>query len=302
MSSRGDFCSILDSLAGRTIVRLTCDELCPQILSGLSVAERSLKMKSQTHLTISSASATALILLSFLSLASAATIPQLTLAPRTHDGSFQSTNWSGYAVTGPSGSVSDAKGSWTVPAIQGSCPSTNQYSSFWVGIDGFSSGTVEQTGTDSDCQNGAPTYYAWYEFYPHPAFLINGLTITPGDHITAEASFNGRSFTVTITDTTTSKSFSTSAKVHSAQRSSAEWIAEAPSSSGGILPLADFGTVLFSACTAMVSGTSGTIGSFGSSVQVITMVSNSGAVKAQPSSLSGSGGDSFSVTWKSSGP
>ena len=236
MSSRGDFCSILDSLAGRTIVRLTCDELCPQILSGLSVAERSLKMKSQTHLTISSASATALILLSFLSLASAAPIPQLTLAPRTHDGSFQSTNWSGYAVTGPSGSVSDAKGSWTVPAIQGSCPSTNQYSSFWVGIDGFSSGTVEQTGTDSDCQNGAPTYYAWYEFYPHPAFLINGLTITPGDHITAEASFSGRSFTVTITDTTTHHSFSTSARVHSAQRSSAEWIAEAPSSSGGILP------------------------------------------------------------------
>ncbi len=302
MSSRGDFCSFLDNLAGRTIVRLTCDELCPQILSGLSVAERSLKMKSQTHLTISSASATALILLSFLSLASAAPIPQLTLAPRTHDGSFQSTNWSGYAVTGPSGSVSDAKGSWTVPAIQGSCPSTNQYSSFWVGIDGFSSGTVEQTGTDSDCQNGAPTYYAWYEFYPHPAFLINGLTITPGDHITAEASFSGRSFTVTITDTTTGHSFSTSARVHSAQRSSAEWIAEAPSSSGGILPLADFGTVSFSACTAMVSGTSGTIGSFGSSVQVITMVSNSGAVKAQPSSLSGSGGDSFSVTWKSSGP
>jgi hypothetical protein len=34
---------------------------------------------------------------------------------------------------------------------------------------------------------------------------------------------------------------------------------------------------------------------------VITMVSNSGAVKAQPSSLS-SGGDSFSVTWQSSGP
>ena len=302
MSPRGDFRSILDYPAGRTIVRLTCDELCPQILSGLSVAERSLKMKSQTRLTISSASATALILLSFLSLASVAPIPQLTLAPRTHDGSFQSTNWSGYAVTGSSGSVSDAKGSWTVPAIQGSCPSTNQYSSFWVGIDGFSSGTVEQTGTDSDCQNGAPTYYAWYEFYPHPAFLINGLTITPGDHITAEASFNGRSFTVTITDTTTSKSFSTSAKVHSAQRSSAEWIAEAPSSSGGILPLADFGTVSFSACTAMVSGTSGTIGSFGSSVQVITMVSNSGAVKAQPSSLSGSGGDSFSVTWKSSGP
>jgi len=257
-------------------------------------------MKLQT-LSISSATATAFIVLSFLMTASALPVPQLTLAPRAHDGSFQSTNWSGYAVTGASGSVSDAKGSWTVPAIQGTCPGTNQYSSFWVGIDGFSSGTVEQTGTDSDCQNGAPTYYAWYEFYPHPSFLINGLTVRPGDHMTAEASFNGRSFTVTITDTSTGVSFSTSARVRSAQRSSAEWIAEAPSSSGGILPLADFGTVSYSSCTATVNGTPGTIGSFGSSVQVITMVSNSGAVKAQPSSLSSSG-DSFSVTWKSSGP
>ena|SRR2546421_378608 len=281
-------------------VRVTCDECCPQILSRLSAAQRFLKMKLQT-LSISSATATAFIVLSFLMTASALPVPQLTLAPRAHDGSFQSTNWSGYAVTGASGSVSDAKGSWTVPAIQGTCPSTNQYSSFWVGIDGFSSGTVEQTGTDSDCQNGVPTYYAWFEFFPHTLFLINGMTITPGDHMTAEANFNGR-FTVTITDTTTGVSFSTSAKVHSAQRSSAEWIAEAPSSSGGVLPLADFGTVSFSADTATVSGVTGAIGSFGSSVQVITMVSSSGAVKAQPSSLSGTNGDSFSVTWKSAGP
>src|SRR3989454_8549240 len=257
-------------------------------------------MKLQT-ISVSSASATAFIVLSFLMAASAIPVPQLTLSARQHDGSFQSTNWSGYAVTGASGSVSIAKGSWVVPAIQGSCTVTAQYSSFWVGIDGFNSGTVEQTGTDSDCQNGASTYYAWFEFYPHPSFLINGMTITPGDHMTAQASFSGRSFTVTITDTTTGASFSTSARVTSAQRSSAEWIAEAPSSSGGVLPLADFGTVSFSSCTATVSGTPGTIGSFGAAVQQITMVSTSGAVKAQPSALSGSG-DSFSVTWKSSGP
>src|SRR2546429_5548491 len=292
---------VLPKCLGRTPIAFSCDECCPQILSRLRAAQRFLKMKLQT-ISASSATATAFIVLSFLMTASALPIPQLTLAPRAHDGSFTSTNWSGYAVTGASGSVSDAKGSWTVPAIHGTCPGTNQYSSFWVGIDGFSSGTVEQTGTDSDCQNGAPTYYAWYEFYPHPSFLISGLTIRPGDHISAEASFNGRSFTVTITDTSTGHSFSTSAKVHSAQRSSAEWIAEAPSSSGGILPLADFGTVSFSSCTATVGKATRAIGSFGSSVQVITMVSNSGAIKAQPSSLSGTNGDSFSVTWKSSGP
>ena len=266
-------------------------------------------MKLRKYLTLSTATAATLIVLSALMSVSALPIPQLALAPRLHNGSSNSTNWSGYAVTGPSGSVSDAKGSWVVPAIQGTCTSTNQYSSFWVGIDGFSSGTVEQTGTDSDCQNGVPTYYAWYEFYPHPSFLISGLNIQPGNHISAETSFNGRSFVVTITDTTTGQSFSTSSKVRSAQRSSAEWIAEAPSSSGGILPLADFGTVLYgtdntsvaSTCYATISGTTGPIGSFGSSVQSISMVSGSGAIKAQPSSLS-SDGTSFSVTWQSAGP
>jgi Peptidase A4 family len=178
-----------------------------------------------------------------------------------------------------------------------------------VGIDGFNSGTVEQTGTDSDCQNGAPTYFAWFEFFPHPSFIISGLTIHPGDRMTAEASFNGRSFVVTITDATTGLSFSTSAKVRGAQRSSAEWIAEAPSSSGGILPLANFGTVSYGTdntgiartCYATIGGTTAAIGAFGSSVQQITMVSTVGAIKAQPSALSADG-TSFSVTWQSAGP
>src|SRR5438046_6649382 len=108
-------------------------------------------MKLQS-ISVSSATAATFIVLSFLMSASALPVPQLSLAPRVHDGSFQSTNWSGYAVTGASGSVSDAKGSWTVPAIQGSCPSTNQYSSFWVGIDGFSSGTVEQKIGRASCR------------------------------------------------------------------------------------------------------------------------------------------------------
>ncbi len=263
-------------------------------------------MKLQT-LSFSTAVATALIALSFLMAASALPVPQLTMAPRAHNASSNSTNWSGYAVTGSSGSVSNAKGSWIVPAIRGTCTSTNQFSSFWVGIDGFSSGTVEQTGTDSDCQNGSPTYFAWFE--PHPSFIISGLSISPGDHISAQASFNGRSFVVSISDTTTGASFSTSAKVRGAQRSSAEWIAEAPSSSGGILPLADFGTVSYGTdntgiamtCYATIGGTTAAIGAFGSSIQQITMVSSSGSIKAQPSALS-SDGTSFSVTWQSAGP
>src|ERR1035437_4462946 len=82
-----------------------------------------------------------------------------------HGRDVTSGNWGGYAVTGTKGSVTDVKASWVVPAIVGNCPSTNQYSSFWVGIDGYSSNTVEQIGTDSDCVNSKPVYYAWYEFY-----------------------------------------------------------------------------------------------------------------------------------------
>ena len=83
-----------------------------------------------------------------------------------HGALVTSTNWSGYAVTGPNGSVTDVKGTWMVPTLQ-SCTSATKYSSFWIGIDGYDSNTVEQIGTDFDCINGTPTYYAWFEFYPH---------------------------------------------------------------------------------------------------------------------------------------
>jgi hypothetical protein len=225
----------------------------------------------------------------------------------SRNGSTTSTNWSGYAVTAAPGTVTDVKASWIVPAIVGPCPAGNQYSSFWVGIDGYNSNTVEQIGTDSDCQNGVPVYYAWYEFYPHASFNINSVTVSPGDNIVAESTYSAasRSFIVTITNLTTNLSFTTSSKVGSAKRSSAEWIAEAPSS-GGVLPLADFGTVSFGSvntgdtgtCDATIAGATGEIGSFGANVQQITMVTNTGAVKAQPSSLTADG-TSFSDTWVS---
>jgi len=227
-------------------------------------------------------------------------------APGVRLGTSQ--NWSGYAATGPAGSVSDVKGSWIVPAVVGTCPSKSQYASFWVGIDGYSSKTVEQIGTDSDCRNGSPSYYAWYEFYPKGSITISG-DIKPGDKISAEVKYAAGKFTVSITDMTISKTFSKTASVTSANRSSAEWIAEAPSSLIGILPLADFGTVYLGSdntgnsatCYATVNGVTGPIGSFGASVQPITMTTHLGVVKAQPSALSVDG-TSFSVQWKSAGP
>ncbi|MGO9893818.1 MAG: G1 family glutamic endopeptidase, partial [Bryobacteraceae bacterium] len=110
-------------------------------------------------------------------------------------------------------------------------------------------------------------------------------------------------FTVTLADETSGKSFSTSTSVPSAARSSAEWIAEAPSGGSGVLSLADFSTVDFgqnytslgNTCDATVNGTAGAIGSFGTN-QAITMVSVSGADEAVPSALAN--GTSFVISWQ----
>jgi hypothetical protein len=180
-----------------------------------------------------------------------------------------------------------------------------------VGIDGYSSNTVEQIGTDSDCQNGVPVYFAWFEFYPHPSFTINNVPISPGNVVSAEVKSNGKGqFTVTLTNVSTNQTFSTSTKAPSAAQESAEWIAEAPYS-GGVLPLADFGTVLFGSgytgqtntCFATINGTTGPVGStaFNANLDMITMDTKTEVVKASPSALSRDG-TSFSIAWVSPGP
>ena len=255
---------------------------------------------------------------------------QKRLSPRQHApirihqqrerGQWDSGNWSGFAVTGAVGSVTDTRGSWVVPAANCSSSPTG-YSSFWVGIDGFNSPSVEQIGTDSDCvtvngrKSDTPTYYAWYEFYPQSSYMIEfPRAVQPGDVINAEIKYIGQSnprhgsaasqFTVTLIDVTRNETFSVTSSVAGAKQSSAEWIAEAPccTASGGVLPLANFNSVSFSSATATVSNTTGVIQSFGTNVQAITMTEpSSSIVKAQPSGLL-AGGGSFFVNWLNPGP
>jgi hypothetical protein len=211
------------------------------------------------------------------------------VAPNHRIGHSASSNWAGYAVAG--GTYTTVSARWTQPAVNCSATPTG-WSSFWVGIDGYTSNTVEQTGTEADCSSGRAVYSAWYEMYPkYPKTYSN--PVSAGDRFTASVTTNGRgSFTLTLSDTTKGWSQTTTARSRQARLASAEVIAEAPSSSGGVLPLADFGSVAFSGAT--VNGallTSSTPG-----IDPITMQSG-GTVKAQPSSISGG---SFSVSWKHS--
>lgn len=198
-----------------------------------------------------------------------------------------SSNWSGYSAV--NGRYTSVSAGWTQP--KASCTSATTYSSFWVGLDGDGSGTVEQAGTSADCSGGSPRYYAWYEMYPK--FPVNlSLTIQSGDSISGSVTTDGSGrFTLTIRDNSTGQSVTTQQRLKHAQLASAEAIAEAPSSSGGVLPLTNFGTVNFSATT--VNGRA--IGTF--NPDKIDMVSGS-TLKAQTSALSG--GTGFSVAWKHS--
>ena len=216
-----------------------------------------------------------------------------------------STNWAGYAISTANNAVTDVKGSWIVPSFKGSCGGFYNFSeaAIWVGIDGWGSSTVEQVGTSIECLSilyvSSISYFAWYEFYPSAPVGIS-LTINPGDHMVGEVKYTSSlGFTVSLSDTTSGNSYSTSSAV-SGNRSSAEWIAEAPSSTSGILPLVDFGLVHFSHSTAVISGHTHTIGGF-SNLQVTMWNSASTAQKATPGPLNPAGG-SFAVRWVSYGP
>ena len=209
-----------------------------------------------------------------------------------------STNWSGYADSTNAGAVTAVSGSWTVPTVTGSGTSD---SAAWVGIDGFNSSTVEQTGTAMDIVNGHAEYSAWYEMFPAAEVTIRNLTINPGDTIAASVTYNtaANDFVLTITDVTDGNTFTTTQSAPNAQRSSAEWIVEAPSNNAGVLPLANFGSVSFANAQATINGVSGPINAArqNTTVNQINMVNgNTGAIEATTSSLTASG-SGFTVTF-----
>jgi hypothetical protein len=171
-----------------------------------------------------------------------------------------------------------------------SCTSQNTYSAYWVGLDGDTTSTVEQLGTEADCVGGIARYSSWYEVYPHRSFAAP-VAVMPDHtyHASVVSEGSGR-FQLSLQDTTTNgPTFTTIQKLSNAKLASAEAIVEAPSG-GGVLPLANFATAQFSGVTA--NGATLT----SPPADAITMVNTSGAVKARPTALSGG---NFSVAWLS---
>ena len=230
-----------------------------------------------------------------------------------------STNWAGYVATaGTNQTFTSVLGSWQVPAVTAPpSGSGTDYSAFWVGLDGWNDGTVEQLGTSSvSTAGGGSYYYAWYEMFPQYSIPIISMPVTPGDWMTASVTYEGGAkFRLTMQDTTNGSLFSIDQTstfdqgqfATSDLRTSAEWIAESPGigASGTISSLANFGTVTFTgaAATAYTAGatttTTGTISSFTNSA--IQLVSGVGGLGATPSPLT-SDGNQFTVTTGGAAP
>lgn len=204
--------------------------------------------------------------------------------PLQRDGSFTSDNWAGYAVT--SGPYSSVSATWVQPTA--ACGSIPTAASFWVGLDGDGSSTVEQTGTTADCVAGVAVYHAWWEMFPASEVDYKAI-VDAGDTMRASVTASGTTFALTIADTTRGWTRTVHESAPSAARASAEVIAEAPAVGTALQPLTSFGTVTFR--SARVDGAP-----IGTGTSTVITMAAGGVVKAVPSALAAE--QRFSVTWQ----
>lgn len=146
--------------------------------------------------------------------------------------------WGGYVAQG--GPFQNISGSWVEPSV--TCNTTNDVFAPWVGVDGYGSQSVEQTGVETNCSNGSPEYRAWYEMYPAPPVYWND-PVSAGDSFTGSVSDDGYGdYTITLTDNTQGWT-ETTQQQYNGQDASAEAVIESPSQSYPSFSELDFSNV-----------------------------------------------------------
>jgi hypothetical protein len=140
---------------------------------------------------------------------------------------IDSGNWGGYAAHGSSGKFTEIVGSWTEPAAK--CHGTRPLTAPWIGLDGYGTETVEQTGVAVECNGGSsPTYQGWYEMYPKaPVYFSN--PVSAGDTIDASVTnTSGHTYKLVLTDETQGWTQTETKTLASAKDASAEAVIEDP--------------------------------------------------------------------------
>ncbi|MEV5510369.1 G1 family glutamic endopeptidase [Streptomyces orinoci] len=181
------------------------------------------------------ATATALLLAGALAPIGAGTASAHTFGP--HSAGIKDSNWGGYVAQG---SFSKVTGSWVEP--HATCNSSNDLFAPWVGLDGYGSQTVEQTGVQTDCSSGSPVLSAWYEMYPAAPVYWND-PVSEGDHFTASVVSQGNgAYTLTLTDDTQGWTETTEQSLDG-RNASVEAVIESPTQSYPSFDRLDFSNV-----------------------------------------------------------
>jgi hypothetical protein len=172
-------------------------------------------------------------------------------------------NWAGAIITSPpAGTVFDiVVGSFQVPVPSPPVSGVGTWwGTAWVGIDGFTTNPVIlQTGIDwgvNVLSDGTRQYgyWGWYEWYPS-GWTDFTFTVAGGDTIelVIEAPTLASGMCA-LRNQRTGQSVSTTVSAPNASEQlvgqNAEWIVEDFSSGGQLVPLAGFGSVVFSNCLA----------------------------------------------------
>jgi hypothetical protein len=208
-------------------------------------------------------------------------------------------NWSGYVATGAP--FSGVSGTWTVPPA--SCFTKDRGRTavaFWVGLGGWleRSRKIEQVGTASGCNaDRSATYFAWYELWPDQPVMLS-FDIEAGDRISASVAVRPHEVDLMLTNVTSGRRFRRTLVVGQPDRSSAEWIGEAPSialEQPILLPLSRFGRVTFSGATATSGDRTAPIGDRAWSATAVRLGERE-RLRVVPSPLA-EGGSAFSLRW-----
>jgi hypothetical protein len=166
-----------------------------------------------------------------------------------------SPNWSGQVA---GGTYQGVAGKWIVPAVQAT--TANKYSCTWIGLGGWSNGSLIQTGTESDSVNGHTRYYAWLEMLPAAQSIIrysNGtaVPVAPGDvmwaYIYKTATPNR--WAIYLQDQTRGWALSTTS-TYSTPGPTVEWVHEATQVGGVVAAPPAFSKVTFTTLEVEISG------------------------------------------------
>lgn len=148
---------------------------------------------------------------------------------------------------------------------RGSNSSVEHCTAVWVGIDGYTCGSLLQTGIQACTQDGTVSYQSWYEWFPViPGYFAENFSVSAGDTLYMEVNASSKSSGNAILHNKSngqrvSHAFIPDEIEGDLCLKEAEWLIEHSSESAANpfpqKPMADLGTVTFTNASAESNST-----------------------------------------------